>query len=399
MKASHLCCAVALLCFGASGAHAGCVTASHEVGHIVGYDYIKLQLVNISGAIRNRLEQGMSQWNASSCNTGGVSFPYFSLSPPSGTSQRAITVTLHAGFNPENDMSCGRFVGNTIEFYENAKKPGGATLNCTSGTYFPDSVAHELGHTIGLEDQYGSNCSSYALGQLTFNSSGLYVNRTVRAQECQKVRDTNYTPYEQEYDNAEQGCEGDPSCDPYACGPSCNPSPILLDLDRNQFHLAGAGAPVSFDIDADGAPESITWTDLGTADAFLCFDRNGNGVIDDGSELFGNATPLENGDIAPHGYVALAELDQNSDDWITSQDVVFAQLAVWVDSNHDGVSDPGEIVSLSEAGVQEIGLDFFVTRRQDQFGNRFYYNGRAWIDSNGHRKQIWTSDVFFVLVE
>ena len=64
-----------------------------------------------------------------------------------------------------------------------------------------------------------------------------------------------------------------------------------------------------FDIDADGYSESVTWVSPEARDAFLFLDRNGNGIVDDGSELFGDATYLFSGEIAQHGYEALAEFD------------------------------------------------------------------------------------------
>ena len=177
-----------------------------------------------------------------------------------------------------------------------------------------------------------------------------------------------------------------------------NESPILLDLDRNQFHLSGG--PVSFDIDADGENELITWTKAGELDGFLYLDRNGNGIVDNGSELFGNRTPLMDGSIAPHGYAALAEYDLQDnggfeDGVIDGADSIFTELRVWIDINADGQFEMHESMSMSEAGVIAIGLDFKELPREDSYGNHFLCNGRAWIEEDGHVKKIWTTDVFF----
>ena len=86
-------------------------------------------------------------------------------------------------------------------------------------------------------------------------------------------------------------------------------SPIIFDLDDDGFNLTDADHGVNFDLNADGQRERIAWTSSAGADAWLCRDRNGDGVIGDGRELFGNFTPLANGRRAPNGFVALAEFD------------------------------------------------------------------------------------------
>ncbi len=89
--------------------------------------------------------------------------------------------------------------------------------------------------------------------------------------------------------------------------------PIILDADGNGYHLAGMTDGVLFDINADGVKDSVGWTRSGDLDGFLAIDRNGNGVIDNGSELFGTATRLRNGRLARNGFEALADLDDNHD--------------------------------------------------------------------------------------
>jgi hypothetical protein len=181
-----------------------------------------------------------------------------------------------------------------------------------------------------------------------------------------------------------------------------NDCPLLLDLDRNNFHLAGLDDAVLFDIDADGENEAIAWTQADQQDAFLCLDRNGNGRIDDGSELFGNHTPLRLIDsTAPNGYIALAELDAPSlggttDGFIDANDEVYGELCVWIDSNHNGISEAEELSSLAAAGVTRIGLSHSASRRTDQHGNELRYLGDAWIERNGKQKHTRTVDVFFV---
>ena len=87
-------------------------------------------------------------------------------------------------------------------------------------------------------------------------------------------------------------------------------SPLLLDLGRNGFHMGPAGLGVEFDILASGEPLTIQWVAPDGDDAFLARDNNGNGLIDDGSELFGLGTTIElTGEKAVNGFAALEQFD------------------------------------------------------------------------------------------
>ena len=175
-------------------------------------------------------------------------------------------------------------------------------------------------------------------------------------------------------------------------------TPILLDLDRNWFQLSSG--PADFDLDADGWPEAITWVASGTRDAFLYLDRNGNGLVDDGSELFGDSTLLSSGHKAKHGYEALAEFDLienggNADGVLDSADAVFEDLGAWIDSDANGIHEPHESKSLAEAGVLSLDLDYRYSRRSDRHGNRFIIIGRGTIEVNGRSRRMWATDVVF----
>ncbi|MCP4542848.1 MAG: hypothetical protein GY832_37485 [Chloroflexi bacterium] len=176
-----------------------------------------------------------------------------------------------------------------------------------------------------------------------------------------------------------------------------------IDLDGNSFHLTGSDRPVAFDIDADGSRETVTWTAPEASDALLCRDIDGNGMIDDGTELFGNATRLTDGSVASNGYIALAEYDAaalggNENGFIDGQDAIFAELRVWVDSNHNGTSESSEVFPLDSKGITRIDLSYRTNERRDRHGNRFRYNSKAWRLGPGNAERpIQTSDVFFVL--
>ncbi|HKI02115.1 MAG TPA: hypothetical protein VKK31_09050 [Thermoanaerobaculia bacterium] len=177
--------------------------------------------------------------------------------------------------------------------------------------------------------------------------------------------------------------------------------PILLDLERDGFHLSGPDLPVDFDIDADGSLDSIAWTRSGDDDAFLCLDRNGNGVIDNGAELFGYATRLLSGNRAKVGYRALAELDErqlggNRDGKVDAADPLFHSLCAWVDTNRDGISQPIEIHGLAEVGVVSLEYAYRTTRIVDSFGNWFRYVSSSRMRTPSGAVHTWpTFDVIF----
>jgi hypothetical protein len=165
-------------------------------------------------------------------------------------------------------------------------------------------------------------------------------------------------------------------------GVSC--TPLLIDLDRRGFRLTGLEAPVAFDLDADGEMEMVSWTHANSGDAFLVWDRNGNGVVDDGIELFGNETPqptLVEG--APlNGYAALYGLDVpwmggNADGRLSAEDERFDVLRLWIDANHDGISQAGELHTLDEYGIVALAYDYKTSRRRDRHGNEFRYRSHV----------------------
>lgn len=131
--------------------------------------------------------------------------------------------------------------------------------------------------------------------------------------------------------------------------------PLIVDLDGDGiYRTTGVAGGVRFDVDADGAAEQTSW--IGRGDAFLVWDRNGNGRIDDGRELFGD----QHG--AADGIAELARHDANGDGVIDASDPVWQHLALWADVNGDGDST-GELVSLADAGFTSIDL-----RRRDFSG-------------------------------
>ncbi|MBO9193450.1 VCBS domain-containing protein [Rhizobium sp. 16-449-1b] len=128
--------------------------------------------------------------------------------------------------------------------------------------------------------------------------------------------------------------------------------PIILDLDHNGIALTTLEHGVSFDINADGHQDKIAWT--AGSDGILAYDVDGNGKIDNGSEIF---SPHFAGGNYVDGLQALATLDSNHDGKIDANDEAFSKLTIWQDLNHNGISDAGELSSLADHQIASLSLD------------------------------------------
>lgn len=404
---------IIFLILGSTAARSQCVQTLQSVGIAwpgANYNTATLQFGLGADPYRSQIMTGAIQWN--SCNEDSM-FPWFVESTGGDPGNNInVQVNIIAGTSPPrpntNSTPCASYRPSTytMSIYTQHRDEYGDVWDCPldNPDVLSDIVAHELGHFLGLANSDPS-CGSFVYimnaGPRSSGNQGTPPSWNSLAQVTGEEKTTadnlSRTPQE------DPECpEGDQNCGEQGGGQGN--SPILFDMDQNNFHLAGADEAVLFDIDGNGIKEAIAWTRDDQLDAFLYYDRNGNNIVDSGGELFGNWTRLANGFLPANGYIALAEFDQphlggNDNGLLDPGDDAFSELGLWFDLSHDGVSDADELLSLSEAGVEVIDLVYDESRRRDQYGNEFRYFSEAQVWVRGKLRWVKTTDVFFATRE
>jgi hypothetical protein len=185
-------------------------------------------------------------------------------------------------------------------------------------------------------------------------------------------------------------------------------SPILIDTAGDGYRLTSAEDGVEFDLNDNGvASERVAWTEVDSDDGWLVLDRNSNGQIDSGAELFGSKTPAYADAVDPrtaNGFEALLMTEGPSygggvaDGTIDARDAIYSRLRVWLDRDHNGKADAGELHSLDSLGIVALGTSYKKIGRRDQHGNEFSLVGDVvFRDTHGGSRTRKVYDVYLTV--
>lgn len=391
-----------------------------------------------------RIEDGQRKWNnpliCSFVNFASfqtVSFsPQDLLSPaPFGEVHWEID-TPSTGSNAEVLSDLGE--GDRVESATIKVRPD---LVVGNPVYFNYLGSHEIGHTFNLNDCVSTTtpaCFAPGLSIMGGHTNTLFDTQGPTACDIAAVRNIycpsnpsptpTPTPIPTPENQSEcesinwfwnpfaDGCQQDPPppCQllPEVCENGiwsfewcgCVPynTPIIVDLDGDGFDLTSGTAGVSFNLNNIGGREQLAWTNALSDDAWLVLDRNGNGKIDNGTELFGDVTPQPEPPLGQkkNGFRALGEYDKaghggNRDGKITQTDAIFSRLGLWQDTDHNGIFESDEFRTLPATGITSLELDYREYKKTDAHGNAFRYRAKV-KNLQGQQLGRWAWDVILI---
>ncbi|MGC0042420.1 calcium-binding protein [Ralstonia pseudosolanacearum] len=159
--------------------------------------------------------------------------------------------------------------------------------------------------------------------------------------------------------------------------------PLVVDLGKGIRATGVDDSKVLFDLANTGQKEAVGWIASG---GFLV--NTADGPVTSGAQLFGDARALPDGSLAANGFQALAPLDSNADGHINASDTAFGKLAIWTDTNQDGIEQADEVFLLSKLGIQDIDLTSETSTFQN-IGGGNVVTGKAKITwADGHQTDI-----------
>ena len=174
--------------------------------------------------------------------------------------------------------------------------------------------------------------------------------------------------------------DGVPTWDTSSCSWYCQPlgyhTPIIIDTDGSGFHLTSAQNGIFWDFYGNSQLIQMAWTAPGSTNGWLALP-NQNGQITSARQLFSNISAQPGSDESHHnGFNSLSIYDTNGDGVINAEDNPWwEKLRVWIDTNHNGIVDSGELRTLDALGITGISLAYTHSPKTDQYGNQFKLKG------------------------
>ena len=176
---------------------------------------------------------------------------------------------------------------------------------------------------------------------------------------------------------------------------SCASALLISTENEPLYRLTSAADGVRFDLDADGTPERLAWTQANSSVALLAIDRDEDGAITSGKELFGRSTwPGASHAVAALTAMTAAMNGGTSGAVVSVDDRLFAQLLLWTDANHDGISEPSELRHFGEH-FSDVSLGYKLEDGRDLLGNHFVFEGYAHVrtapgrNRPAYREESW----------